>query len=240
MYDVFSDLMNLYQQNKIEPCAKYREIAANALDGRLAYSTPAMFGLTATLFSSDKMVAYNLMQNSIDEAKGAARVCLIADRYAPPELQAKMKRHVADEMKHSKQFLNLVPLTSLTVTEEPAEEGDKELAKVLDFEDSLQTFLCRVHSIEIRSWTMLRLYMKVIEAGGRPNLQKAIAVLENIMADEITHVLYTGQQINEWLLDEERVGQALTECFSHTNRETWHDMAFMSNYLADNFSSALA
>ena len=242
MFQVYDDLMKLYADHDIEVCGAYKD-AAHAVLGsdRLAYATPAMFGITTTLFSSNKMIAYNLLQNSIDEAKGAARVALIAERHAPPELKQKMLGHVADEMKHSKQFLNLIALTGHEAIQDPTEESHKEGAKVLDFDDDLRQFICRVHSIEVRSWTMLRTYMSVVEKAGTPALRDGVLpVLEDIMADEINHVLYTGKTLSDWVeQDEPHMSTIMDECFGHTNKETWHDMAFMLNYLAENYDSAL-
>src|SRR5260363_269114 len=56
------------------------------------------------------------------------------------------------------------------------------------------------------------------------------------MSDEIDHVQYTGAQINAWL-DESLADQGtLLSCFRHTHQETWHDLANMSNYLADHYA----
>lgn len=240
MFDVYSDLMRLFADHRIEVCGTYKRSVASVLNDKLAYATPAMYGLATTLFSSNKMVAYNLLQNSIDEAKGAARVALIAERYAPPELKDKMLSHVADEMKHSRQFLNLIELTGLEADEEPTDKSEKEVAKVMDFDDDLRQFICRVHSIEVRSWTMLRIYMSVIERTGTDQLKQALPVLENIMADEINHVLYTGETLSKWVVeDEKHMEGIMSECFNHTNKETWHDMAFMLNYLSENYATAL-
>jgi len=67
-----------------------------------------------------------------------------------------------------------------------------------------------------------------------------IKFLENIMADEINHVLYTGDTLSRWVdEDQKHMSGVMSECFSHTNKETWHDMAFMLNYLSENYSTAL-
>lgn len=242
MFHVYEDLMQLYADHDIEVCEAYQAAARAVLgNDRLAYATPAMLGLTTTLFSSNKMIAYNLLQNSIDEAKGAARVALIAERHAPPELRDKMLGHVADEMKHSKQFLSLISLTGHEAVQEPTAASEKESTKVLDFDDDLRQFICRVHSIEVRSWTMLRTYMSVVERIGTPTLKEGVLpVLEDIMADEINHVLYTGKTLSNWVEQDERhMTTIMGECFGHTNKETWHDMAFMLSYLSENFESAL-
>lgn len=241
MYHIAEELKLLYRTHNIRTTPAYDDIMAQALGPHLAYATSAMDGLCRTLFSSSPMIAYNLLQNSIDEAKGAARICVIADRYAPPELAEKMKRHVREELKHSAQFMSLI--STIEVGQIEREESPKtpaEVSKVLDFDDELRSFICRVHSIEIRSWRILVTYMDVLRERGEPALLKALPVIEEIMGDEINHVLYTGEQINRWIEQDPALCATLRECLAHTNRETWHDMATMSNYLADNSFEALA
>lgn len=232
---VFKDLCGLYSDRNIQMCSDYLESCERALGEGLAYSTPAMYGITKTLLSSASLFAHNLAQNATDEAKGAARVRLVAGRYASGELLAKMKRHVADEFKHSVQFRKLIPLTGITHFRRAPGEVADEIDKVLNFDDDLRSFLCRVHSIEIRSWTVLRIYIDILAHSPEPSFRKAIPVLEDILADEITHVLYTGKQISDWLEEDRGLALMLDQCFAHTNRETWRDIAHMTEYLADNF-----
>lgn len=236
--DVLVDLQKLYDSRGFTPEHLYKDSVAKTLTSTLAYGTPAMYGITGTVLSSRKMIAYNLIQNSIDEAKGAARIQIIADKYADPALAKKMHRHVGEELKHSKQFLQLIKATGFQV-----EEGDLDteaVEEVLDFEDDLRAFICRVHSIEIRSWTVLRMYQEVLGERRFPEFSnEALPVLDDIMQDEINHVFYTGVQIDEWLREDPSLQPTLDECFAHTNRETWQDMASMTRWLADNFDDAL-
>src|SRR5436309_1933739 len=102
--NVLEDLQDLYRKHGLRPGAAYTGAMEQALAPGLSYGTPAFYGITATILSSKRMIAYNLVQNSIDEAKGGSRIQLVADRYAPPDLHRKMKRHVGEELKHSKQF----------------------------------------------------------------------------------------------------------------------------------------
>ena len=165
----------------------------------------------------------------------------MADRYAPPDLQRKMKRHVGEELKHSKQFGELVPITGYRM-EEVADNKPELIEEVLEFDDDLHAFICRVHSIEIRSWTVLRIYQQVLnERQFGEVADRALPVLDDIMQDEINHVVYTGQQLDEWLRSNEKPGlpDTLEECFAHTNRETWQDMSSMVAYLAKNYEVAL-
>lgn len=236
--NVLDDLRDLYKGREFVPGEHYAASMERALTAHLAYGTPAMYGITATVLSSRKMIAYNLMQNSIDEAKGAARIQIIADKYADPDLHKKMHRHVGEELKHSKQFLALIEATGFAV--EHAEAKDDDVQQVLDFEDDLQAFICRVHSIEIRSWTVLRMYQRILREERFPEITRAaLPVLDDIMQDEINHVFYTGVQIDEWLRADPSLQPTLDGCFAHTNRETWQDMASMTTWLANNFHTAL-
>lgn len=239
MYDVLDDLKQLYRDSGISPGPTYLRSMERALGGgALAYGTPAMTGITDTVLSSPRMVAFNLVQNSIDEAKGAARIQVIADKYADEPLYKKMHRHVGEEMKHSRQFHDLVPATGYEAVQE--EPDAKAADEVLDFDDELRAFICRVHSIEIRSWTVLRMYRAALERRQFPQLSDAaLPVLADIMQDEINHVLYTGEQIDEWLREDPSLQTTLDECFAHTNRETWQDMATMMAWLAKNFPDVL-
>jgi len=235
---VLEDLRDLYGRHDFDPGALYGDSMGRALTPHLSYGTPSMFGITATVLSSPKMIAYNLMQNAIDEAKGAARIQIIADKYADADLNKKMHRHVGEELKHSKLFLELIDCTGFhsESTDEPAQE----VAQVLDFDDELRAFICRVHSIEIRSWTVLRMYQEVLAKKQFPEISETmIPVLDDIMQDEINHVFYTGVQIDEWLRGDPSLQATLDACFAHTNRETWQDMASMTTWLANNFASAL-
>lgn len=228
--NVRKDLQELLRAKGVEPTSHYLAVADRALGEALSYNTPAMYGMAAALFESERMIAHNLIQNSIDEAKGAARVEIIARRYAPPELKKKMLKHVGDELRHSRQFLSLLKLTSYR--SETADERNA-VAAVFEFDDELKAFLCRVHSIEIRSWTMLRHYIAILQGSANPRLREAIPVLEAILSDEINHVAYTAEQLIAWLGEENALRGTLAQCFEHTNRETWRDLANMANYLAE-------
>jgi hypothetical protein len=239
MYDVLNDLRQLYSEHQVGTAARYEDSMARALGPELAYGSPAMYGVTATVLSSRRMIAYNLAQNAIDEAKGAARIQMIADKYADGDLYKKMHRHVGEELKHSKLFKSLVPETGFQTRDDPVDQATAD--EVLDFDDELKAFICRVHSIEIRSWTVLRMYQHVLRQRAFPELSDtALPVLDDIMQDEINHVLYTGQQIDEWLRDDPGLQSVFDECLEHTNRETWQDVASMTTWLAKNYRVVLA
>lgn len=236
--DVKADLYDLYAQRDIDPGPAYRDSMERSLTRSLAYGTPSMSGITSTVLSSLKLIAYNLVQNSVDEAKGAARIQVIADKYADPELAKKMHRHVGEELKHSRQFLDLVKATGFETEDVPFAESSIE--EVLDFEDDLRAFICRVHSIEIRSWTVLRMYQAELGKRIFPEFSdQALPVLDDIMQDEINHVVYTGEQIDLWLKEDPSLQLVFDECLAHTNRETWQDMASMTKWLAENYEDAL-
>jgi hypothetical protein len=192
-------LLRLYSTRGIQISPGYAQACDRFLGPGLAYATPMMRGVTATLLSNPTLLAFNLVQNAIDEAKGAARVKLIADRHATGDLASKMRRHVADEFKHSVQFRKLLAVVEVANCDRDPDEVGREVASVLEFDDDLQVFICRIHSIEIRSWTVLRNYIDILSSHENERLHRALQVLEDIMADEINHVLYTGQQVSEWI-----------------------------------------
>jgi hypothetical protein len=231
---VHDDLMHLFESKGLIPCDRYKKVVADHLHHFLPYGSDVMHGVILTLFQSDKMVAFNLIQNSIDEAKGATRIGIIADRYAHEPLKSKMMTHVSEEMKHSQQFLGLLPMTSCHYVQNEADGQTEEIKGILDFDDDLVGFLCRVHSIEIRSWTVLRYYKQVIRELHKEHLFPALAVLDDIMSDEIGHVLYTGEQINTWMSTNEQLEGMLDACFAHTSKETWVDLSNMTTYLSSN------
>jgi hypothetical protein len=236
--NIIEDLKALYAEHEFTSGPVYTDSMERALTQHLSYGTPGMYGITATVLSSRKMIAYNLMQNAIDEAKGAARIQIVADKYAGPDLHKKMHRHVGEELKHSKLFLELIDCTGYR--SEGGESTPSEVQQVLDFDDDLRAFICRVHSIEIRSWTVLRMYQQVLAQKQFPQItETAMPVIDDIMQDEINHVFYTGVQIDEWLREDPTLQATLDECFAHTNRETWQDMSSMMTWLANNFRAAL-
>jgi hypothetical protein len=230
--NVFSDLENLYRERGVAVSDEYSDVTRRALHRFLPYGSDAMYGIILTLFRSRQMIAFNLVQNSIDEAKGAARISLIANRYADTHLRDKMMRHVAEEMKHSRQFANLIALTGFDHGRRDEEPMQEEITDVLEFDDDLKQFICRVHSIEIRSWTVLRYYRNAIRDLGLSEIEAALPVLDSIMEEEMGHVLYTGEQINTWLQKSTDLLPILEGCFQHTSRETWVDLANMSTYLS--------
>jgi hypothetical protein len=198
------------------------------------YCSDAMIGMTKTLFSHNLMIAHNMIQNAVDEAKGAARVKVIADKYAESPLLEKMYRHAGDELRHSKMFADAVRLTGYEI-EHDDHVGNETADEVLDFDDDLKTFVCRVHSIEVRSWTILRIYIDLLSQSSDEGLKSICPILEEIMDDEIYHVQYTAQQINEWLENDSNLKDTLLSCFQSTNLETWRDLSNICDYMSDNF-----
>lgn len=161
-FDVAHDLLKMMRDRKVHLVPQYEEVIQRISDEGFSYCTPAMLGMTQTLFDNKRMIAHNLLQNAIDEAKGAARVNIVAENYANPELRDKMKRHVGDELRHSKMFADAIALTGFQSEKEEGGSVQETVDQVFEFDDDLVTFLCRVHSIEIRSWTMLRLYIAML------------------------------------------------------------------------------
>ncbi len=232
IFDIKKDLFTLFQKQNIVLSLSYRQIMGEQLAEGLAYTTPLMVGLIDTLLSNLNMMAYNLLQNSIDEAKGAARVHLIAERHATDPLKKEMFRHAGDEMRHSRLFAKMIANTGYEYEEVPdTKEIERATNAVLEFDDDLYAFICRVHSIEIRSWVMLRHYLYILGKYPNENVRAMIPIFEEILDDEIRHVVYTGKWVNKWLEENGSLASTLSECVAHTNRETWHDVSSMANYM---------
>lgn len=239
MIELAKDLFSLYKVNNIEICNKYKEIVLNNLIKDLSYTSAIMEGLVKTLLNNKKMMAFNLIQNSIDEAKGAARIKIIAEKYAGSTLKAQMFKHVDDEMKHSCLFANLVKHTGFEVEKDISDENSKEVDTVFDFDNNLKEFICRVHSIEVRSWTMLRHYLRALDNLKDKNILKIRPTIEIIMKDEINHVCYTGKAVSDWLNEDKTLYQTFAKCINHTNKETWQDVINMSQFMYDNINEVM-
>lgn len=237
-FSISEDLRDLLVSHDIRIGGTYAALLDAQFAGKVAYNTPAMRGLVETLLSTPAMVAFNLLQNAVDEAKGGTRVRIIAERHASGQLRSNMLIHAEDEFRHARQFLSLLRLTGLQTTNK-YEGAAEEVQDVFNFDDDLILFIARVHSIEIRSWTILRLYIDVLQAQVNSSLKSAIPVLSQILADEARHVAYTGAQLNLWLDEIPGLFSQVQSCFSHTNDETWEDFARMARYLASNHETAL-
>ncbi|WP_305814837.1 hypothetical protein [Photobacterium leiognathi] len=150
MNNIQNELYAMLESFNVNPSDEYKECIEKYLTADLSFTSELMEGLAKTIFRSKKMMAYYLLHNSIDEAKGATRLRLMANRYADEELKQKMLRHYNDEMNHSTMFASLIPLTGYEAeVDDTGVEG--ELTKILDFDDNIKTFIFRVHSIEVRS-----------------------------------------------------------------------------------------
>lgn len=66
-----------------------------------------------------------------------------------------------------------------------------------------------------------------------------IPTFTQIRDDEIRHVLYTGLQVDQWLKESPSLAVTFEECMAHTNRETWHDLANMSHFMADHLKEIM-
>ncbi len=231
MFDIQQDLLGLFDTRGVvlEPC--YRRAITDTFSRMVSYNTPVMHGMIMTLFSDKRMIAYNLLQNAIDEAKGAARVKIMADRYATGDLLRQMRAHVGDEFRHSKLFAACIAYTGHQCQADESPDAAAEVQQVCEFDDELMTFMARVHSIEIRSWTMLRHYKQVLMILNDAQLNNIVPIIEQIMSDEIEHVYYTGKQLNHWLHEQPDFAEILLTCFKHTHKETWHDLGQMTEYL---------
>ena len=234
--DVAKKLLDLLQSDAVVVDRDYALVIDHIRKEGFSYATPAVLGMVSTLFSDNMMVAHNLLQNAADEAKAAARINIIAERYAEPPLRQQMQSHAADSLQHGELFAEAVKYTGFS-TEACTEEDKLQIVEeVFDFDDELTLFVCQVHVVEIRSWIMLNFYAATLEARDDQHLAKIIPLLKTISACKATHILYTARQINLWMQTNKQLRYTLAHCFRYTNSETWHDLAEMSSYLADNFA----
>ncbi|MCW8336710.1 GTPase, partial [Vibrio sp. DBSS07] len=109
MNDIQSSLYDLFDTKGVSLSKEYKDCIEKYLVSDLSFTSEMMNGLARTIFQNKKMMAYYLLHNAIDEAKGAARLRMIAERYADDELRQRMLRHYNDEMNHSTLFGSLIP-----------------------------------------------------------------------------------------------------------------------------------
>jgi hypothetical protein len=233
MNPIKTELYNMLDSYGTTPSEEYQDCIEKYLTSDLSFTSELMSGLAKTIFQSKKMMAYYLLHNSIDEAKGAARLRMIAGRYADEELKQKMMRHYYDEMNHSKLFASLIPLTGFEA--EPYHEGiSEEVDKILDFDDNLKTFIFRVHSIEVRSWRLLLLHLQIIDQSHEAYMEEMRPTIQKILEDEMRHVSYTASYVSQWLHEDPTLSNTFIECITHTNKETWEDLSSMASFMRDN------
>ncbi|ALF09886.1 ferritin-like domain-containing protein [Parageobacillus thermoglucosidasius] len=181
-----------------------------------------------------------LHQNTTDEASGSLRVDLMGERSGDPRIQQLMHRHALDVERHSRLFGGLLQDLGGELEIAESEEMLKKWDDIKDYHEDLIVFTARVHTIEMRSWRCLKLYIDYLSntdfvKEGWP--EKTLDVLNVILNDEIRHVGYTGMLLHEWAANgkQEEVEAALEEAFRQTNRETWTDMSRMMDYLAKHY-----
>ncbi|MDW6004809.1 GTPase [Vibrio mangrovi] len=233
MNSIKKELYEMLNSFDVSPSKEYKKCIEKYLTSDLSFTSDLMSGLAKTIFQSKKMMAYYLLHNSIDEAKGAARLRMIAGRYADEELKQKMMRHYYDEMNHSKMFASLIPLTGFEA--EPYHDGvAEEIDKILDFDDNIKTFIFRVHSIEVRSWRLLLLHLKIIDESNAEYMEEMRPTIQRILEDEMRHVSYTASYVSQWLHEDPELSNTFIECITHTNKETWEDLSSMAGFMRDN------
>ena len=185
MNDIQKNLYGMLDDNGTVPSEEYKECIEKYLTSDLSFTSELMDGLARTIFKSKKMMAYYLLHNSIDESKGAARLRMIANRYADEELKPQMMRHYNDEMNHSALFASLIPYTGYQT--EKYEEGiEDEMDKILNFDDNLKTFIFRVHSIEVRSWRLLLLHLNIIDDSNDDYMKEMRPTIQKILQKELS------------------------------------------------------
>ncbi|PSR24455.1 MAG: hypothetical protein C7B47_14775 [Sulfobacillus thermosulfidooxidans] len=176
---------------------------------------------------------YMLHQNTTDEAAGAMRVVHMAQS-AEPRVRELMERHASDEERHSRLFGSLLLELGGDLEEAPEAEVQHKWQAIEEYQEDLIVFIARVHSIEVRSWACLTLYIDLLRMRDMSEWPpKTLSVLEAILQDERRHVAYTGMLLHDWAEQgrSDEVRSALVEAIHQTNAETWRDMSRMMEYI---------
>ena len=82
MNNIQNSLYGLFDDRGVSLSKEYKDCIEQYLVSDLSFTSEMMNGLARTIFQNKKMMAYYLLHNAIDEAKGAARLRMIAERYA--------------------------------------------------------------------------------------------------------------------------------------------------------------
>lgn len=229
------DLLIAYDE-KFNKHGTYAQAMSDLLQGPfLSFVTPQFRDLVEMLMADVSVWKYYMLhQNTTDEAAGAMRVLHMAQS-AEPRIRELMERHASDEERHSRLFGSLLLELGGDLDKSPEEEVAHKWQAIEQYQEDLAVFIARVHSIEVRSWACLTLYIDLLKMRDMSEWPpKTIAVLEAILQDERRHVAYTGVLLHDWAeqgrADEIRI--AVREATHQTNAETWRDMSRMMDYIA--------
>lgn len=161
--------------------------------------------------SDPEWMAKSLIVNSEREGDGATRLWSMA-AFAPNEREKELlKRHAIDESGHALGYLRLLDLTfpgavseefrneldqlspHYTVKQEPAPVAGSPYARVPSMDDYIQ-----MNIAEIRTTIHHIMQREALATYCPPdNVKRMRATLDMLMRDELTHVAYTAELIEE-------------------------------------------
>lgn len=177
-----------------------------------------------------------LLHNGQDEDKGGTRVYkrmkeLQAEDYPNKAFLKSMQRHVSDEKRHARLFMQAAELIANEGKMEIVDNEDPKVGE--DIVESLLTpvpmslfkFVAAIYAIEFRSYIMIRNTIQHF-TDALPDcavMEKVIDIIKSIPADEKFHVEYTARFLEEELakepeLYESRINE-IVESMQHAGDE---------------------
>lgn len=153
-----------------------------------------------------------LAHQEAHEDSGAEIIGYIADTVADPRHRAMLKRHAADEVRHSSIFLALRRLLSPETPVEPLTraEPDPFLAR---YEGDLASFLWDTHFAEISSIFYLGAVRSAATHPEATIRRKIDAALAKVIADETRHVASTATILSELFADDSLMAARMQASF---------------------------
>lgn len=241
MFNLKPDLQTLYASHNIDICPEYLSVLDQHLLSNLSYISPLMHGLIKTICQSPLMIAYHFMHNAVDKATGAARIDIIAQKYASGNLREQMLAHSQQESTHSQIFAQLIPATGYDFEKKLTEDILDEVAEIYDYDDNLIDFIFRLHATEIRSWILLRHFLLILsDSAESPEKQRFQQDISLILRDEITHICYTAQATSQYIAKDPNRAIQFHKCLEYINKESWQDISHMSLYMAEHHNDIRA
>jgi rubrerythrin len=161
-----------------------------------------------------------LVQQEAHENSGAEIIGYVADTVLNPRHRAMMKRHAADESRHSKIFLALRRLVTPDTSADLAKgEPDPFIAQ---YQGDFAGFLWDTHFAEISSIFYLDTVRRAVMHPQQAIRRKIDAALARVISDERRHVASTASILSELFRDDPLMVARMQASFSdyvHAIRE---------------------
>ncbi|HYI40312.1 MAG TPA: hypothetical protein VE053_08340 [Allosphingosinicella sp.] len=162
-----------------------------------------------------------LVKQEAHENSGTEIIGYVADTVLNPRHRAMMKRHAADESRHSRVFLALRRLitSDASVAAVAKKEPDPFLAR---YQGDLASFLWDTHFAEISSIFYLDTVRRAVTHPQQAIRRKIDAALARVIADERRHVASTASILSDLFRDDPLMVARMQASFSdyvHAVRE---------------------